>query len=425
MLNQHRILNKIFSNSFKCNKLFKYTYNDIRFNHLLKFSNRTNTTENSHIFLLPPTRSLNFNSHRLFNTLAESKVVVESQIVNPGFEKRVGWWLMGCSGLTAFIMGFGAYVRLNESGLSMIDWSFFGLPLPKDDESWNAELEKYKKTPEYKSVHYGINLEEYKNIFLKEWLHRMIGRASGAFFGIGALYFTLRGALKPKGHLLLLGIGSIGVFQAFVGKWMVESGFFEPKTENKTPRVSPYRLCFHFLNAMAIYSLCLYNALNLLFGSLKSVPITKDLLKIRSLTRTTAVLTLLTMAYGTFVAGNDSGLVYNTWPLMDGNIIPPELYKVSSWRQYFENDALVQFNHRNLAYLTVLSAISLVLSAKRANVHRSVKKISMGVLHASLLQGLIGIVTLLYQVPLHGALTHHLNAVALWSVIMALLRVAK
>nr|PVC52196.1 hypothetical protein MACL_00000947 [Theileria orientalis] len=425
MLNQHRILNKIIFNNYKYINFVKYSYNDLRYKDFFINFNRTITTENSHKFLLTSTRSLNFNIHRLFNTLSESKVVVESEIVNPSFEKKVGWWLMGCSGLTAFIMGFGAYVRLKESGLSMIDWSFLGLPLPKDEETWNAEFNKYKKTPEYKSVHYDINLEEYKNIFLKEWLHRMIGRASGAFFGIGALYFTLRGALKPKGHLLLLGIGSIGVFQAFVGKWMVESGFFEPKTENKTPRVSPYRLCFHFLNATAIYSLCLYNALNLVCVSLKSVPITKDLLKIKSLTRTTLVLTLLTMAYGTFVAGNDSGLVYNTWPLMDGNIIPPELYKVSSWRQYFENDALVQFNHRNLAYLTVLSAVSLVVSAKRANVHRSVKRLSMGVLHASILQGLIGIVTLLYQVPLHGALTHHVNAVALWSVMLALLRVAK
>uniref|UniRef100_A0A3B0MVH1 Cox15 homolog, putative n=1 Tax=Theileria annulata TaxID=5874 RepID=A0A3B0MVH1_THEAN len=377
-----------------------------------------------HLFPVTP-KFLNLNGRVQFSTLNSTQFVLESPIVKRGFEKKVGWWLMGCSGLTAFIMGFGAYVRLNESGLSMIDWRFFGLPLPQNDNEWDLEFQKYKKTPEYKGVHHGISLEEYKNIYLKEWLHRMVGRASGAFFALGCLYFSFKRGLKPRGYLLLTAIGTIGVYQAFVGKWMVESGFFEPKTENKTPRVSPYRLCFHFLNAMAIYSLCFYNSINLLCGNLKSVTPTKDLFKMKYLAGTTAVLALLTMAYGTFVSGNDSGLSYNTWPLMDGKIIPDQVLNLKSPRQLFENDAVVQFNHRTLAYLTALSSLVTLVVSKKLNVPRSVSKMSMGVLHASLLQALIGILTVVNQVPLHGALAHHFNAVALWSVILALLRVLK
>ncbi|EAN31339.2 Cytochrome oxidase assembly family protein [Theileria parva strain Muguga] len=377
-----------------------------------------------HVF--PPTPKIpNLIRNVGFSTLNSTQFVLESPIVKRGFEKKVGWWLMGCSGLTAFIMGFGAYVRLNESGLSMIDWSFFGLPLPQNDSDWDLEFQKYKKTPEYKGVHYGISLEEYKNIFLKEWLHRMIGRGSGAFFALGCLYFSFKRCLKPRGYLLLTAIGTIGVYQAFVGKWMVESGFFEPKTENKTPRVSPYRLCFHFFNALAIYSLCFYNSINLLFGNLRSITPSKDLLRMKWLSGATAFLTLLTMAYGTFVAGNDSGLSYNTWPLMDGKFAPDQVLSIKSPRQFFENDAVLQFNHRNLAYLTVLSSLVTLVLSKKLNVPRSVSKLSMGVLHASLLQGLIGVLTVLNQVPLHGALAHHFNAVVLWSVILALLRVLK
>ncbi|GBE59486.1 hypothetical protein BOVATA_009790 [Babesia ovata] len=170
------------------------------------------------------------------------------RIARPGKEKPVAYWLLGSAGITAGVMAIGAYVRLNESGLSMLDWNLLGKHLPKDEDEWGREFERYKvvqtvttcmsqqATPEYKQVHYDITIEDYKNIYLNEWVHRMLGRFAGMCFGGGALFLAIRGALAPGGYMLAIGVSGIGLSQAFVGKWMVESGFKEPETENKTPR---------------------------------------------------------------------------------------------------------------------------------------------------------------------------------------------
>ncbi|EKX73413.1 cytochrome C oxidase assembly protein, putative [Theileria equi strain WA] len=341
-------------------------------------------------------------------------------IAVPGRERSVGRWLLSCAGLTAGVMTIGAYVRLNESGLSMLDWKFLGLPLPSTEQEWNKHFDRYKETPEYKSVHYDITLEEYKNIFVNEWVHRMAGRISGAVFAGGFVYFTLTKALKPAGKVLAAAIGALGVSQAFIGKWMVASGFEEPTTENKTPRVSPYRLTLHFLDALGIYSLCLWNGLNLL-SKPEVLEKVGNVAKVKGWMRRTAIFALFTMAYGTLVAGNDAGLACNTWPKMMNKYIPDEIANIESKRQWFENGMIVQFVHRCMSYLTFASALCALTSAK-SGVPVVAKKAAMGVFHASMLQIALGIITVVNQVPLHGALSHHANALILWSILLNALR---
>lgn len=342
------------------------------------------------------------------------------RLCKPGRERHVAYWLLGSAGITAGVMAVGAYVRLNESGLSMLDWHLLGRHLPKDEDEWTWEFERYKTTPEYKEVHYNIEMDEYKRIYLNEWVHRMLGRLSGICFGGGALYLAVRGALAPGGYLLTLAGVSLGLSQAFVGKWMVESGFKEPETEYKMPRVSPYRLSMHFTNALAIYSICLWNGLKLLNQTKTSVDL-GSLRKVRCLGRATLASLFMTMLYGTIVAGNDAGLAYNTWPKMLDSYIPDDYSQVNTLRHLFEKTGVVQFNHRCLGYITATLAGLTYWSARKPGIPAAVRKLAMGTLHASVLQVLIGILTVLKQVPLHGAMTHHVNAIATWSVLLALL----
>ncbi|ORM41178.1 Cytochrome c oxidase assembly protein COX15 [Babesia sp. Xinjiang] len=344
------------------------------------------------------------------------------KIAKPGKEKGVAYWLLGSAAITAGVMAMGAYVRLNESGLSMLDWRLVGKQLPKDEQEWIQEFERYKTTPEYLKVHYDIDLEEYKNIYINEWAHRMLGRLSGICFGGGALYLALRRALAPGGYILAIGVAALGLSQAFVGKWMVDSGFKEPETENKTPRVSPYRLTIHFTNALAIYSLCLWNGIKLIKRDGNIVtPQTVAMRAVRNRARMSLLSTFLTMIYGTLVAGNDAGLAYNTWPKMLDTYIPDDYAHVDSLKHLFEKTGVVQFNHRCLGYITILATALTYCKTRAQGVPRPIRKLAMGALHASIIQVIIGIITVIKHVPLHGAMAHHTNAMALWSVLLMLL----
>nr|BAN64981.1 cytochrome c oxidase assembly protein, putative [Babesia bovis] len=341
-------------------------------------------------------------------------------LMRHGGKRAVEIWLLASAGMTAGVMAMGAYVRLRESGLSMLDWHLLGKYLPKDEEEWMEEFNKYKTTPEYQQVHFGIDLDDYKNIFINEWLHRMMGRTSGLFFGAGALYLALRRQLGPGGYFITLVVSALGLGQAFVGKWMVDSGFKELQTENRTPRVSPYRLCIHFSNALAIYSICFWNG----FKNIKSQPLLAPapaLLKVRRMAMITLSSMFCTMVYGTLVAGNDAGLAYNTWPKMMDTFIPNDYAEVNSAKHLFEKTGVIQFNHRCLGYITFLMSLATYYKAKSPGVPRAVRSLAMGVTHAAVLQIVIGVITVLKTVPLHGAMAHHTNAMVLWSMLLMLL----
>eukprot|EP00921_Rhytidocystis_pertsovi_P001144 GHVQ01001943.1.p1 GENE.GHVQ01001943.1~~GHVQ01001943.1.p1 ORF type:complete len:251 (+),score=5.28 GHVQ01001943.1:252-1004(+) len=158
----------------------------------------------------------------------------------------------------------GGYTRLTLAGLSMTDWTFRGSPMPSSEEAWTQQFDKYKMTPEYRKVHYGISLDEFKNIYFTEWFHRMFGRLTGVAFAGGLAYFGIRGILRLPMLLRTSACLAIGGFQGLVGWYMVKSGLNEPKDEHAVPRVSPYRLVFHLATAVALYTALLWNAMTLL-----------------------------------------------------------------------------------------------------------------------------------------------------------------
>lgn len=157
----------------------------------------------------------------------------------------VAYWLYGTAGMVFAMVVIGGVTRLTRSGLSMVEWRPQGSRLPANEEEWLIEFEKYKKYPEYKRLHLGMQLEEFKQIYFMEWLHRMWGRAIGVFATVPLVYFAVRRQIPRKVVPYILGAYALGATQGFVGWWMVKSGLEEPEDQHAVPRVSPYRLATH------------------------------------------------------------------------------------------------------------------------------------------------------------------------------------
>ncbi|ANQ06640.1 Cytochrome c oxidase assembly protein [Plasmodium coatneyi] len=399
-----------------------------------------------------------FQSRRFFSTFdklskAEESFVIRKanrymNYVKEGQEFKVGMWLNTCSLLILGMISIGGYTRLTESGLSITHWKFQGVKYPKNEEEWLQEFEKYKLTPEYKQVHYNLSLEDYKKIFFNEWLHRTFGRFIGLFFVGGASFFLYKNYLKKSMIKKLSVIFALGTFQGFVGWWMVKSGFEIPQTENKTPRVSPYRLVFHLFCATVTYSYLFLNGLTLIeVGKLRKQfaksqiaewpeflrsQLMHEAYERRNFTRGTklgllcfAFLVLSNIMYGGFVAGNDAGYAYNTWPKMLDKFIPDDvrnfyLSKKRKYEQLFENTALVQFNHRMLSYLIVLNSFLLYFWSQKMALSKKTKRLFFVLPFITTAQMLTGISTLVHHVPVHLALVHQFGGFCILSTLLHL-----
>ncbi|CAJ1333968.1 unnamed protein product, partial [Effrenium voratum] len=257
----------------------------------------------------------------------------------------------------------------------MTDWRLEGRSLPLSEEAWAKEFEEYKKYPEYQRLHAGkMELDEFKRIYFVEWFHRMWGRTAGVLFAGPLAYFSWRGVLRARLGVRLVGLFALGLSQAFVGWWMVRSGLDPPEKHTPTlgpkqrPRVSPYRLASHWTAALTIYAGCLWTTFSLLRPSPsaihKSATAIAAARSARALALPATALVALTLLSGPFVAGNDAGRAYNTWPKMLDDWVPPEWTgfisdPVSKWRAVFEETAVVQFNHRMLAYSSVAASVAL------------------------------------------------------------------
>ena len=257
------------------------------------------------------------------------------ELVTPGWERTVGLWLAGTCGMLYSMIAIGGYTRLSGSGLSMTDWRLEGRRLPLTKEAWQREFEEYKKYPEYQRLHAGkMELEEFQRIYFVEWFHRMWGRTAGLLFAGPLLYFAGRGVLRLRLAANLTGLFGLGLSQAFVGWWMVRSGLDPPEQHtpslgpNQRPRVSPYRLASHWTAALTIYAGCVWNTMSLLRPSPKTIHSCSEAVKaagkVRRLALPTTALVTLTLLSGPFVAGNDAGRAYNTWPKMLDDWVPPE-----------------------------------------------------------------------------------------------------
>ncbi|WIY54038.1 COX15/CtaA family protein [Devosia sp. YIM 151766] len=307
-------------------------------------------------------------------------------------------WLYGLAAFVLLIVVVGGITRLTESGLSITSWKpISGTIPPLNEAEWLEEFEAYKQIPQYTYVHSWMDLDDFKFIFFWEWFHRLLARALGLVFLVPFAIFLFQKRLSRDLAWPLAGLFVLGGFQGALGWWMVTSGLTELTS------VSQYRLAAHLTAASLLFVALLYVARSLTPG--------RVLGHVAPFHAVTAVLLVLMVMFqiaaGAFVAGLDAGMGYQTWPLMDGAIIPKGLFVMDpAWRNLFENALTVQFIHRGLAYLIVAYIGWLIWRRHKdggfAGVHGWLPRIGLVVL----LQVALGIATLLASVPISLAVGH-------------------
>lgn len=338
-------------------------------------------------------------------------------------------WLYVVAAMVLAMVLLGGATRLTESGLSITEWQpVTGALPPLSAAQWQAEFESYQAIPQYRELNSGMSLSAFKTIFWWEWTHRLIGRLIGVVFLLPFLWFLWRGWIGPglRGRLWL--IFGLGALQGAVGWWMVASGLAD------RVEVSQYRLATHLVLACAIYVAIIWTAQQLgdRYPALPTSfepsfkPVASPLVvegRVRTRTRVGAlsllILVLAQIYLGALVAGLRAGYVYNTWPLIDGAIVPDaaRLFLATPfWRNFFENTLTVQFDHRMLAYTificALLHALDVASTVKRGWIVMSAVVLALAVT----LQAALGISTLLQRVPLDLALMHQAMAMLVLTV---------
>ncbi|XP_057814096.2 cytochrome c oxidase assembly protein COX15 isoform X2 [Cryptomeria japonica] len=300
-------------------------------------------------------KSYNWSSSRHMSTTTalssakkfEAARVGASYLVTDGdgAPLKVAAWLFGCAAWVFSMVILGGMTRLTRSGLSMTEWKFTGSLPPMTEDEWQLEFEKYKQSPEYKRVNKGIGLEDFKFIYWMEYAHRMWGRGLGIVFAGPFSYFVWKGYITRQLGLRLSAIFAMGAGQGLIGWWMVKSGLQEPEAEYAEPRVSPYRLATHLTSAFVIYCGLLWMALSVAMPEppTYSVAWVKGAAKVRRLALPVSAVVAITAISGAFVAGNDAGRAFNTFPKMGDKWIPDGLFELKPFmRNFFENTATVQ-----------------------------------------------------------------------------------
>ena len=302
----------------------------------------------------------------------------------------------------------GGITRLTESGLSITEWQpVTGVLPPLDQAQWQEEFARYRAIPQYRAIHPEMTLEAFKGIFFWEYLHRLWGRLIGLVFAVPFLYFLLRGRISRRLAPRLAGLFVLGGLQGALGWYMVESGL------SGRIEVSQYRLAAHLVAAVIIYIAMLWVALDLLAPS-AAVPRDRNVAGLRRGLGALIALILLTLAAGAFVAGLRAGYIYNTFPLMGGGFAPGEYWDLAPWwRNWFENPAAAQFDHRLLAETTWLVVAGLWVYSRRLGLAPRARTALDALFAMATLQAGLGIATLLLVVPLPVAVTHQAGAILL------------
>ncbi|KAG6542061.1 hypothetical protein Mapa_016525 [Marchantia paleacea] len=358
-------------------------------------------------------------------SVGSSKEAGALVVAGDAAQRKVALWLFGCSGWVFSMVVLGGVTRLTRSGLSMTDWKFAGGLPPLTREEWEVEFAKYQTSPEYRRINKGMSLEQFKFIYWMEYAHRMWGRGLGLVFAGPFAYFIAKGYITRPLGLRLSALMAMGAGQGFVGWWMVKSGLEEPETEYAQPRVSPYRLAAHLTSAFVIYSGLFWTALSVAMPEPPSAA-NKLMLdasrRIRALALPVAGLVGLTAVSGAFVAGNDAGHAYNTFPKMGDTWIPEGIFEMTPFiRNFFENTATVQMDHRILAVTTLTSIGGLWLAARPLPLNPAVNIILDATLGMAVLQVSLGVSTLLMYVPVSLGSAHQAGALTLFTVVLTLL----
>lgn len=322
--------------------------------------------------------------------------------VNP---RPVIRWLLVCAFLVLAMAVIGAITRLTESGLSMVEWKpLIGILPPLSAAEWERVFGLYRETPEFRHINSWMQLDDFKLIFWWEWFHRMWGQLIGFAFTIPLVWFALTRRI-PRGLMpRLLALLALGGLQGLIGWYMVMSGLVE------RPSVSHYRLALHLTAALLIFALLLQTAWSLM----EPDPLSgwhESAGSVRWLTGVALALATLTVIWGAFVAGTDAGLAYNTFPLMDGRLIPEEIDTLSPWwLNAFENTAAIQLIHRALAMTTLLVVLALAWQIWRIGLPGKAPGWAMLSAILVLVQVGLGIATLLTMVVIPLAAAHQAGA---------------
>ena len=320
-------------------------------------------------------------------------------------------WLITIAALIAVMVLVGGATRLTESGLSIVEWKpVTGALPPLNQEQWTQAFDAYKTIPQYRQLNAGMNLDEFKTIFWWEWSHRLLGRVIGVAYLLPFLWLLWRGLLGPELRRRLWLIFGLGALQGGVGWWMVASGL------SHRIEVSHYRLATHLVLALFIFAVVVWTLrrLRVRIASVESA-------RLKATALVMLVLTFVQLYLGALVAGLRAGKIYNTWPDIDGGLIPSAarlFFERPWWRNLFDNALTVQFEHRMVAYVLFATAVLHALDAVRSRAGRSIVNGAVWLALAVTLQATLGILTLLHQVPMALALAHQAVAIAVLALVV-------
>ncbi|MFT3974666.1 MAG: COX15/CtaA family protein [Amaricoccus sp.] len=334
----------------------------------------------------------------------------------PTYPRRaIAVWLSILFALLVAMIAVGGLTRLTDSGLSITEWNpVSGALPPTDAAAWQAEFDKYKASPQYAELNEGMTIEAFKSIYWWEWGHRQLGRAIGAVWAAGFLWFLARRQIPPGWTPRLLGLGVLGGIQGAIGWWMVSSGL-----QTGMWSVASYRLAVHLGIAFVILGLIAWYVLRL--GRPEAELLQARRQRNEGLMRWGTVLVALVfvqVVLGALVAGIDAGRNYTDWPLMGGELFPSTAFNLTpAWSNFLDNPGLVQFNHRLVAYLLVIVGLLAFLRS------RSSSMVAMRGAFAAMLamlavQVALGIATVMHAAPLSLSILHQLGAVALFTLVI-------
>ena len=318
-------------------------------------------------------------------------------------DRQIAYWLFFCAAVIFGMILLGGITRLTSSGLSMVDWKpIMGVIPPMTQTDWQEMFLKYQQFPEYQKINVGMSLEDFKPIFMYEYLHRVLGRLIGVIFIVPFLFFyfsrRIKTGLTPKLVIMLIGGGC----QGLLGWYMVKSGLVD------NPHVSQYRLTAHLGAAVLIYGFILWTAFGLVLTA-RAQPV-----ELQRFSMGLSALIYLMILSGGLVAGTHAGNAYSTWPLMGDSFVPAGLYAMTpAWLSAFEDITTIQFNHRMFAYLIVALVVAFAIRAFRFGI---VGRLKVGIFCLIGLLGMqvtLGISTLIFYVPIPVAAAHQVGAVAL------------
>lgn len=326
-------------------------------------------------------------------------------------DRAVARWLLICCGLVFLMVMLGGVTRLTGSGLSMVDWRpVTGILPPLTADEWQRTFEMYQQTPEFEKKNSYMDVSDFKGIFWLEYLHRVLGRLIGIAFFVPFLWFFAKGYIQNKDTPKYLTMFMLGGLQGLLGWYMVKSGLVD------NPAVSQYRLTAHLMAAFLVYGFMLWVALSL-WSPQQAAGRHPWFGKALAL----SVLITITIISGGFVAGLKAGKIYNTFPMMGDYWVPPDYLALEPvWRNFFDNMATVQFDHRILAITTFVLIVVFWARIRRVELPVRARRGANALLHTSVLQVVLGIATLLLVVPIPLAAAHQGIGMLLFTVALFL-----